>query len=188
MIPAILLMMTVSLATGADALAQGRSVLPRTALDGQQLSRQADALLKEGQEVEAVRLYLAAHVKYQATILDLYEQTLRAGLGGPPVDEEALMRAGGIVAELRNVNLSKLWVVLDPDDRAFEKGLEAERTALLRRFEDFLRPSSAGPLETFLHTLYPEDRSGDRQMESLRDGRLPPSKRWARLQGSDAAK
>jgi hypothetical protein len=36
-------------------------------------------------------------------------------------------------------------------------------------------------LEAFLNRLYPEDRSGDRQMEALRQGALPPSKRWERL-------
>lgn len=187
-VSAVLIMTALFVETPATVRAQrGSSVVPRAALEGQQLSREADALVKQGQEMEAVRLYLAAHVKYQNTILDFFEQTLRAGMGGRPVDEEALMRAGGVVAELRNVNLSKLWIVLDPDDRAFEKGLEAERADLLRRFDQFAGPSSAGPLETFLHALYPEDHSGDRQMAALRDGRLPPSKRWDRLKRLDSA-
>jgi hypothetical protein len=37
-------------------------------------------------------------------------------------------------------------------------------------------------LEAFLIRLYPEDESGEHQMEAVRDGQMPPSKRWQRLQ------
>jgi hypothetical protein len=154
--------------------------------DGQQLSRQADGLLKQGDEREAARLYLAAHEKYQKKILEYFEQAFRASLGGGVVDEDALTKASTRAADLRNVNLSKLWVVVDPDDRAFEQGFEAERGALLQRFDEFTLPASAGPLEQFLIKLYPEDASGDRQMDALRGGSLPASKRWTRLEAERA--
>jgi len=151
---------------------------------GQELSRQADALIKDGREQEAAKLYLAAHVQFQNIILAYFESALRESLGGQPADgdEEALMRAGSQVGELRNVNLSKLWIVLDPEDRAYQQGLESERASLLQQFDQFTQPDSAGPLEAFLVRLYPEDESGEHQMETVRDGQMPPSKRWQRLQ------
>jgi hypothetical protein len=153
-------------------------------VEGQELSRQADALIKEGHEQEAARFYLAAHVQFQNIILAYFESALRESLGGQvgERDEDALMRAGSVVGDLRNVNLSKLWIVLDPEDRTYQQGLEAERASLLRHFDQFIRPDSAGPLEAFLFRLYPEDESGERQMEAVRNGQMPPSKRWARLQ------
>lgn len=153
-------------------------------LQGQELSRQADALIKDGHEEEAARLYLAAHVQFQNTILAYFESALRESLGGPPAygDEEALMGAGSQVGDLRNVNLSKLWIVLDPEDRAYQQGLESERASLLQQFDQFIQPGSAGLLEAFLIRLYPEDESGEHQMEAVRDGQMPPSKRWQRLQ------
>jgi hypothetical protein len=151
---------------------------------GQELSRQADALVKDGHEQEAATLYLAAHVQFQKIILAYFESALRESLGGQPADgdEEALMRAGSQVGDLRNVNLSKLWIVLDPEDRSYQQGLEAERAALMQHFDRFIRPDSAGPLEAFLVRLYPEDESGEHQMEAVREGQMPPSKRWQRLQ------
>lgn len=151
---------------------------------GQDLSRQADALIKDGHEQEAAKLYLAAHVQFQKIILAYFESALRESLGGQPADgdEEALMRAGSQVGDLRNVNLSKLWIVLDPEDRAYQQGLESERASLLKQFDQFTQPDSAGPLEAFLIRLYPEDESGEHQMETVRDGQMPPSKRWQRLQ------
>lgn len=154
-------------------------------LEGQRLSKEADRLVKEGREVEAARLYLAAHQQFQKLILGYFEQALRSSLGGSPVDEEALMRAGAVAADLRNTNLSKLWIVLDPDDRAFEQGLEPERAVLLQQFSEFTRPANSASLEDFLHRLYPDDVSGDRQMTTVRDGNLPPSKRWARMRGKE---
>jgi hypothetical protein len=151
---------------------------------GQELSRQADALIKGGDEQKAAQLYLAAHVQFQSIILAYFESALRESLGGQPAerDEEALMRAGSQVGDLRNVNLSKLWIVLDPEDRSYQQGLEAERAALLQQFDHFIDAESAGPLEAFLYRLYPEDESGEHQMEVVRDGQMPPSKRWQRLQ------
>jgi hypothetical protein len=153
---------------------------------GQELSRQADALIKDGHEQEAAKMYLAAHVQFQSIILAYFESALRESLGGPPADgdEEALMRAGSVVGDLRNVNLSKLWIVLDPEDRAYQQGLESERTLLLQQFDQFIQPESADLLEAFLFRLYPEDESGEHQMESVREGQMPPSKRWQRLQGT----
>lgn len=157
-------------------------------LEGERLSRQADGLVQNGREAEATRLYLAAHQQFQKIILECFEQALRSSLGGSPVDEEALMRAGAVAADLRNTNLSKLWIVLDPDDRAFEQGIESERAALLQRFGEFTRPANSIALEEFLRRLYPDDVSGDRQMTAVRDGHLPPSKRWARVQGGAGPK
>lgn len=150
---------------------------------GQELARQADVLIKGGHEQEAAQLYLAAHVQFQKIILAYFESALRESLGGPPADgdEEALMRAGSLVGDLRNVNLSKLWIVLDPEDRSYHQGLDAERAALMQQFDQFIRSDSAGPLEAFLLRLYPEDESGEHQMEMVRDGQMPPSKRWQRL-------
>jgi hypothetical protein len=159
--------------------------MAESALDkAAELSRQADALAKEGREREASQLYLAAHRQFQDIILKYFEAALRESLGGPNAgqDEETLMRAGSGVGDLRNVNLSKLWIVLDPEDRAYRQGLEAERAALLQRVDQFIRADSAGPLEAFLFRLYPEDESGEHQMEAVRDGQMPPSKRWQRLQ------
>jgi hypothetical protein len=151
---------------------------------GQELSRQADALIKEGREQQAAQLYLAAHMQFQDVILKYFESALRESLGGQAADrdEEALLRAGSLVGDLRNVNLSKLWIVLDPEDRTYREGLEAERAAVLQQFDRFIRADSAGPLEAFLSRLYPEDESGEHQMEAVRDGHMPPSKRWERLQ------
>ncbi|HTK88271.1 MAG TPA: hypothetical protein VL329_11080, partial [Nitrospiraceae bacterium] len=151
---------------------------------GQELSRQADALIKDGHEQKAAQLYVAAHVQFQSIILAYFESALRESLGGQPADrdEEALTRAGSQVGDLRNVNLSKLWIVLDPEDRSYQQGLEAERAALLQQFDHFIDVESAGPLEAFLSRLYPEDESGEHQMEVMRDGQMPPSKRWQRLQ------
>jgi len=179
------LLLLLAVTDGVPALAQHKT--PDRAegaiREGQRVSRQADQLVKDRREQEAADLYLTAHQTYQAVILDLFEESLRAGLGGSGANEEQLMRAGWVATDLRNVNLSKLWIVLDPDDRAHEQALEAERAALIARFSTFVSPASAGPLEEFLHRLYPEDRDGTRQMEAFRDGRLPPSKRWARLYG-----
>lgn len=152
-----------------------------TVPDGQRLSRDGDRLLKEGREPEAARMYLAAHEKFQKMLLHYFEQAFRSSLGGAPADEDALTKASTEVAGLRNVNLSKLWVVLDPEDQAFEQELETEREALLQRFDEFRSPPSAEPLDRLLHRLYPDDPSGDRQMEALRGGGLPFSKRWTRL-------
>ncbi len=152
-----------------------------TVSDGQRLSRDGDRLLKEGRERDAAHKYLAAHEKFQNLLLHYFEQAFRSSLGGLPADEDALTKASTEVAALRNLNLSKLWVVLDPEDRAFEQGLETERAALVQRFHEFLSPPSAEPLDRFLHRLYPDDPSGDRQMEALRGGSLPSSKRWTRL-------
>lgn len=151
---------------------------------GQELSRQADALIKEGEEEQAAQLYLAAHMQFQDVILKYFESALRESLGGQAADgdEETLLRAGSLVGDLRNVNLSKLWIVLDPEDRTYREGLETERTAILQRFDQFIRAESAGPLDAFLSRLYPEDESGEHQMEAVRDGQMPRSKRWERLQ------
>src|SRR5687768_11432302 len=115
----------------------------------QELSRQADALIKEGHEPQAAQLYLAAHMQFQDVILKYFESALRESLGGQAADgdEGALLRAGSVVGDLRNVNLSKLWVVLDPEDRTYREGLEAERAALLQQFHQFIRADSAGPLD-----------------------------------------
>jgi hypothetical protein len=157
---------------GADSLAKG-----------QELSRQADALIKEGHEQQAAQLYLAAHMQFQDVILKYFESALRESLGGQPADrdEEALLRAGSFVGDLRNVNLSKLWIILDPEDRTYRQGLEAERAALLQQFDQFIQPDSAGPLDAFLFRLYPEDESGEHQMEAVREGQMPRSKRWERF-------
>jgi hypothetical protein len=149
---------------------------------GRALSRDADGLVSTGHELEAVRLYLEAHQQFQDVLLNYAMSALRSGFMGRNDDEHALVEDGGRIAEWRNVNLSKLWILWDPDDRAHASGLEAERAAVLARFGEFRSPDSAGALEDFLHRLYPEDRSGDRQMEALRNGQLPPSKRWGRLQ------
>jgi hypothetical protein len=149
--------------------------------EGERLSREGDRLLKEGREQDAARMYLAAHETFQKMLLHYFEQAFRSSLGGPPADEDTLTKASTEVASLRNVNLSKLWVVLDPEDRAFEQGLEAERAGLLSRFDEFRSPPSAEPLDRFLRRLYPDDPSGDRQMDALHGGSLPSSKRWTRL-------
>ena len=151
---------------------------------GQELSRQADALIKEGHEQQAAELYLAAHMQFQDVILKYFESALRESLGGQAADkdEEALLQAGSHVGDLRNVNLSKLWIIVDPEDRTYRQGLEAERAALLQQFDQFIRADSAGPLEAFLYRLYPEDESGEHQMEAVREGQMPRSKRWERLQ------
>jgi hypothetical protein len=153
-------------------------------IKGQELSRQADALIREGHEQQAAQLYLAAHMQFQDVILKYFESALRESLGGPTAerDEEALVRAGSLVGDLRNVNLSKLWIILDPEDRTYRQGLEAERAALLQQFDHFIRADSAGPLDAFLSRLYPEDESGEHQMEAVREGQMPRSKRWERLQ------
>ena len=156
-----------------------------TVPDAQRLSKEGDQLLTEGREADAVRSYLKAHKKFQQMLLHYFEQAFRSSLGGAPADEGALTKASQEVANLRSVNLSQLWVVLDPDDRAFEQGLEDERAPLLQRFGDFRQPVSSEPLERFLRRLYPDDASGDRQMESLREGNLPQPKRWIRL-GTEA--
>ena len=162
--------------------------LPAVSVDslvkGQELSRQADALVKAAQEQEAAQLYLAAHRQFQDVILKYFEAALRESLGGQPADrdEDGLMRAGSLVGGLRNVNLSKLWIILDPEDRSYRQGLEAERAELLQRFDQFIEPESSGPLEAFLSRLYPDDESGEHQMEAVRDGQMPRSKRWERLQ------
>lgn len=150
---------------------------------GQTLSRQADGLTKEGREREAAQQYLAAHVQFQNVIMQYFESALRKSLSEQDMtqDDDGLMLAGALVSELRNVNLSKLWIVLDPDDRAYRQGLESERAALLKQFDTFVREDSAAPLDVFLERLYPEDESGERQMESVRNGRMPASKRWERL-------
>jgi hypothetical protein len=149
---------------------------------GRALSRDADGLVAVGRELDAVRLYLEAHKAFQDVLLNYAMSALRSGLMGREGDEQALVEDGGRIAEWRNVNLSKLWIVWDPDDRAHTLGLEHERTELLAHFDKFRSPASTGALEDFLHKLYPEDRSGERQMEALRNGQLPPSKRWGRLQ------
>jgi len=149
---------------------------------GRALSRDADGLVSAGRELDAVRLYLEAHQQFQDVLLNYAMSALRSGFMGRDDNEQALVEDGGRIAEWRNVNLSKLWIIWDPEDRAHASGLEAERRALLTRFGEFRSPDSSGALEDFLHTLYPEDRSGDRQMEALRNGQLPPSKRWGRLQ------
>ncbi len=82
--------------------------------------------MKEGREQDAAHKYLAAHEKFQKMLLHYFEQAFRSSLGGPLADEDTLTKASTEVADLRNVNLSKLWVVLDPEDRAFEQELEAE--------------------------------------------------------------
>jgi hypothetical protein len=107
---------------------------------GQELSRQADALIKDGHEQKAAQLYLAAHVQFQSIILSYFESALRESLGGQPADrdEEALTRAGSQVGDLRNGNLSKLWIVLDPEDRSYQQGLEVERAALLPRLDHLI--------------------------------------------------
>lgn len=157
---------------------------PNSLAVGQTLSRQADALVKEGREQEAAQQYLAAHVQFQDAIMGYFESAIRQSLSeqGTPSDEDDVMRAGSLVSDLRNVNLSKLWIVLDPDDRAHRQGLESERAALLQQFDTFMREDSAADLEAFLYRLYPDDESGERQMEAVRQGHLPPSKRWERLQ------
>ncbi|MGQ0812247.1 MAG: hypothetical protein ACT4OO_13635 [Nitrospiraceae bacterium] len=161
------------------------TTLQNDLLEGERLSREGDAFAKEGREMQAANRYLAAQVRFQQIILDLYELTLRSSFGGPVYDEDLLMGFGGRVAELRNVNVSKLWLVLDPEDRAFEKGLEDQRAAFVSAFADAATPDAIVRLEKFLQTLYPDDPEGERQMESLRTGRLPASKRWARLKYSD---
>jgi hypothetical protein len=150
----------------------------------QELSRQADALIKEGHEQQAAQRYLAAHMQFQDVILKYFESALRESLGGQAADrdEEALLQAGSLVGDLRNVNLSKLWIILDPEDRTHRQGLDAERAALLQQFDQFVRADSAGPLEAFLSRLYPDDEAGEHQMEAVRDGQMPPSKRWERLE------
>jgi len=160
------------------------SVASNALVTGQTLSRQADAFIKEGREQEAAQQYLAAHVQFQKVILGYFESALRQSFSeqrGAP-DDDGLMRADALVSDLRNVNLSKLWIVLDPDDRSHQQGLEAERAALFQHFDEFVREDSAAPLDAFLYRLYPEDESGERQMEAVREGRMPPSKRWDRLQ------
>jgi len=188
-----------SFLTGLGALAIACALLPAPsesraegpakadgAERGRVLSRDADGLVSGGRELDAVRLYLRAHQEFQDVLLNYAMSALRSGFMGRNDDEQALVEDGGRIAEWRNVNLSKLWILWDPDDRAHASGLEAERAALLPRFGEFRSPDSSGALEDFLHKLYPEDRSGDRQMEALRNGQLPPSKRWGRLQhGSD---
>jgi hypothetical protein len=155
--------------------------LPPAVVEAQRLSTQADALVKQGREQEAAHLYLAAHMNYQATVLDFFETALKASLGNGTASDAVLRRTGQVVADLRNINLTKLWIVVDPDDRAFDKELEDDRADLLRRFDAFTTPLNAGPLEDFLHRLYPEDSHGARQIDALREGHLPASARWARL-------
>ncbi|MEP6888284.1 MAG: hypothetical protein ABI945_08165 [Nitrospirales bacterium] len=182
---AIHLILSLILLTAGSALVGPPSHAAANSLvKGQELSRQADALTKEGHEQQAAQRYLAAHMQFQAVILKYFESALRESLGGQAADrdEETLMRAGSLVGDLRNVNLSKLWIILDPEDRTYRQGLEAERAALLQQFDQFIRADSAGPLEAFLYRLYPEDESGEHQMEMVREGQMPPSKRWERLQ------
>jgi hypothetical protein len=155
--------------------------LPPAVVEAERLSIQADALVKQGREQEAAHLYLAAHMHYQATVLGFFETALKATLGNGTASDAVLLRTGQVVADLRNINLTKLWIVLDPDDRAFDKELEDERADLLRRFDEFTTPLNAGPFEDFLQRLYPEDNHGARQIDALREGHLPTSARWARL-------
>ncbi|WP_447977275.1 hypothetical protein [Candidatus Nitrospira bockiana] len=164
-------------------LAGGAAGRAASVQDAELASAQADALAAAGQEREAAGLYLDAHIRFQRILLASVEEMLRGSFGAP-VDEEAVTRAAGRAAALRNINLSKLWILVDPDDRAFQLGLEAERADLIRRFPSFRTPASAQPLEEFLHRLYPDDVSGERQMESLRGETMPFSKRWARLEAA----
>ena len=175
----LILVVVVSVLAGSPSHAAANSFMK-----GQALSRQADVLTKEGHEQQAAQLYLAAHMQFQDVILKYFESALRESLGGQAADrdEEALLQAGSVVGDLRNVNLSKLWIILDPEDRTYRQGLEAERAALLQQFDQFIRPDSAEPLEAFLLRLYPEDESGEHQMEAVREGQMPRSKRWERLE------
>ena len=178
-----LIIALILLTVGSVLVASPSHAAANALIQAQELSRQADALIKEGHEPQAAQLYLAAHMQFQDVILKYFESALRESLGGPAADgdEEALLRAGSVVGDLRNVNLSKLWVVLDPEDRTYREGLEAERAALLQQFDQFIRADSAGPLDAFLSRLYPDDESGEHQMEAVRGGQMPRSKRWERL-------
>jgi hypothetical protein len=181
----VLVMLTASVGVVWPSLVTAeRGAVPSAVREAQRFSAEGDALVKAGREQEAARVYLAAHRLLQDVLLQAFGLGLREELGGPAIDPDSLMHTWHVASDLRNVNLSKLWIVLDPEDRAFEMGLEAERATLLQQFEQFATSGSAGPLEAFLLRLYPEDREGERQMEALRGGRLPASKRWARLQSS----
>lgn len=163
----------------AAALSSAESLLAAS-----RLTAEGDAFAIQGQEREAAKRYLAAHVALQRLLFDSFVGALYRSMKGEPDDESPMSRTIGAAAELRNLNLSKLWVVLDPDDRAFHLDLEQEREQMIARFPSFRTVEAAQALEDFLHRLYPDDLSGERQMEALRGETLPPSKRWLRLDRS----
>ena len=174
-----LLLLRTSPSLSEEAVA---STLPESVLEAQRLSGRADVLASQSHDREAAQLYFQAHLKLQAVVEELFKIGLRTSVRGKDKVEDALLHTDRVVAELRDINLTKLWVVLDPEDRAYEQMLEDERAELLRRFPDFTSPLSDEPLQAFFLRLYPEDAGGSRQLEMLREGRLPSSARWARIE------
>jgi len=164
------------------------SSLPDAVFEAQRLSGHADALVVDGREREAAQFYLEAHLKFQAVMEQFFEIGFRATVKEHSTAGDSLLSTDRFVAELRDLNLEKLWLVLDPDDRAFGRLLEEERSDLLRRFPEFTSPRRDDPLEDLFLRLYPEDQPGNRQLEILREGRLPASARWARLDGERDAR
>ena len=165
----------------------GGATLPAPVLEAQHISGRADVLASQGKEQEAADLYLEAHLKFQSVMEKLFEMGFRASVGERSAPKEPLLQTDRVVAELRDLNLTKLWVVLDPDDRAFWRVLEDERADLVHRYPEFTSMSVAEPLEELFLRLYPDDVSGSRQIEVLREGRLPSSARWARLESRRGA-
>jgi len=158
------------------------STLPESVLEAQRLSGRADVLASQSHDREAAQLYFQAHVKLQAVVEELFKIGLRTSVRDKEKVEDTFVHTDRVVAELRDINLTKLWVVLDPEDRAYERMLEDERTELLQRFPEFNSPLSDEPLQEFFLRLYPENAGGSHQLEMLREGRLPSSARWARLE------
>jgi len=175
---------TVMMMTFLHAPAMGASERLTTA---SHLVEEGDRLATDGREREALERFLAAHVTLQRLLFDSFVGALYRSMQGEAGDETPMSGEVADAATLRNLNLSKLWIVLDPDDRAFELNLERERAQVIRQFPSFKTPESANGLEAFLHRLYPEDISGERQMNALRDGTLPSSKRWERLDHAQRA-
>ena len=164
----------------ADAEIPGGS-LPPPVLEAQRLSGRADVLVANGREQEAAQLYLDAHLKFQTVMEKFFEIGLRVTVKEHSTAEEDLLRSNRVVAELRDLNLTKLWILLDPDDRAYTRMLEEERADLLRRFPQFTSPQKDDELIELLLRLYPDAGDQSRQLETLREGRLPLSARWGRL-------
>jgi hypothetical protein len=169
-------------ALGAEELL--RSSLPEPVMEAQRLSGRADVLASEGREREAAQLYLEAHLRFASVMEKFFEQAYRASIQGRPAYSEQLLDTNRMVAELQDLNLFKLWLILDPEDRAYALMVEQERADLIHRFPEFGSLASARPLEEFLTMLYAEDTQSARHLEALREGRLPASARWVRLENA----
>jgi hypothetical protein len=177
---AVCVLLVAGYAVGAED--RVRTSLPEPVLEAQRVSGRADVLASEGREREAAQAYLEAHLKFQSVMENFFELAYRASIQGRPAYYEQLLDTDRMVAELRDLNLFKLWLILDPEDRAYALMVEKERADLIHHFPDFSSPAAARPLEEFLSRLYTEDAQSSRHLEVLREGRLPASARWYRLE------